>query len=809
MGQAPAGKRTISFFGGAAIQADGVPIGGRAAHRHPLALLALLVVNGGKPMTRDKLIALLWPERSAEGARNLLKVNVHELRKELGDTAIRSTGDQLSADLSVLECDVSLFLAASAKGDDRAAAALYTGPFLDGFYIKDAAELEHWADAERVRLAGLYAGVLERLGAAAESAGDHEAAVRWRRAHAVHEPYRPDVAHRLMQALAASGDREGAIRFAESFAERQRIDLEISDDHGIVTLARRLPSAFTPVASTGAVSAPMRDLIPTLPEIGRPPRRRSMVAIAAVATLVGVGLLSTAAMALRHASGAPADRGAALTNRPAEAVRDYAAGERAYRAAHYATAESLYARALEADSTFGAAGLGLALANSWTGINEHYGIGRDAAIKYRDALSRRDRAFVAAFFGPDPALGPPQPAPVYLTGWEDVVEKWPDWTEAWYQLGDRYYHFGGLSGLADPGDRARTAFRRALSQDSSFAAPLHHLTELYAGRHETAALRDAAARYFAANPAVDRDRSAIGWEVATALGDSAWLRRVRANFDTMPREDLTRIGWVTDANGWPRADADRAASIAEHRSTVTSEHEKSLILLFTLSENAGDTPGAVHAAAGLGALFPGAPVGALWELYAGLFGDGDRPLAAGAAARLAAFARVPASGDHVRRDQHHQAACLSGYWSALQGDLAAARAADVRVRADLRTEDNKFVRRNADVCLAMLAATIAERSHAADARLLVARLDTILLRERVPPHAILEAGTIVAAQLHAALGDTAAALVAARRREHLTGDPLFLSTQLREEALYADATGDHDGAARAVAHFKALRGGSK
>jgi hypothetical protein len=508
---------------------------------------------------------------------------------------------------------------------------------------------------------------------------------------------------------------------------------------------------------------------------------------------------------MSRAAGEPDDRIIDLESRPLPAAREYIAGELAYHAARYATAESLYARALERDSSFGVAGLGLALANSWTVINEHYGVGRDAAVRHRASMSARDRAFVNAFFGPDPALGPPRPAPEYLTAWEDVTEKWPDWPEALYQLGDRYYHFGGLSGLADPGERARTAFRRALAQDSLAVAPLHHLVELYAARGEATELRAGAERYFAANPSIDRDRSAIGWEVAMGLGDSAWAARVRSRFGEMPREDLTRVGWVTDANGWPRGDAVAAARMLDRRATVTSEHEKSLILLFALSLNAGEPAEARVAAAGLGAIFPSQPVGALWDMYAALFGDGDSTLAADAARRLQPFARLAASGDHVQRDQHHLAACMLGYWNALRGDLAAARAGVERVNADLRTEDNGFARRNAGVCLAMLDATIAERSHAANARLLTARLDTILLRERVPPHAILEAGTIAAARLHAALGDTAAALVAARRREHLTGDPLFLSTELAEEAKYAAALGDSAGAARAAAHWRALR----
>jgi DNA-binding SARP family transcriptional activator len=219
------GKRLITLFGGAAIRVGSVPVGGRAAHRHPIALVALLVAGGGRAITRDKIIALLWPERDADGARNLLKVNVHELRKEIGERAIRSTGDQLSADLAELSCDVADFAAALERGDDRAAADLYAGPFLDGFFLKDAADFERWADAERTRFGAMYASALERLADASERAGDLESAVQWRRKLAAHDPYRPDVARRLVGALAASGDRAGAIQFAESFVERRRVDL--------------------------------------------------------------------------------------------------------------------------------------------------------------------------------------------------------------------------------------------------------------------------------------------------------------------------------------------------------------------------------------------------------------------------------------------------------------------------------------------------------------------------------------------------------------------------------------------------------
>lgn len=942
----PAGEKPrITFFGGAAIQIGGTPVGGRAAHRHPLALLALLVASAGRQLTRDKLIALLWPERDADAARNLLKVNVHELRKQLGENAVRSSGDQLSADASELSSDVTDFLAAVAAGDDRGAVDRYAGPFLDGFYLKDADEFERWAESERSRLAGMYASALERLAAAAERSGAVADAVRWRRAHAELDPYHPEVASRFVHALAASGDRAGAIKFADAFVARRRDELGIDDEQGIATLARTLVTSYTPsvagspVAPAGesrgaaentgsaAAAAPrtrglawvwgvlvvgvaigvsmwmrgraypsrisftlpservavvpfrvvgadtaMREAEASLlaarftgeagPEAidaarvsdawhraaqsglpslaaeqgvakslgasqlvtGEIVGARDSIVVAARLYSVATGALvasarvdasSGASMAtiadrvaiqlLARSDGEPEGRVAEVVNRPITAARKYLAAQLAYKSARYAAAESLYAQALGDDSTFGAAGLGLAMANSWTVINEHYGIGRDAALHHLNGMSERDREFANAFFGPDPALGAPQPAPVYLKRWEDLVEKYPDWTEAWYQLGDRYYHYGGLSGLADAGDRAREAFRRALSQDPAFAAPLHHLVELYAARGELADLRQAGDRYFAANPSVRRDRSAIGWEIAMALGDSAWLGRIRANFDSMPPEELSRIAWVTDDNGWPLADADRAAALVDRRAGTASEHESALILEFTLAMNAGQAREARVAAAALGAQFPDRPVGALWDLYGALFGDGDTALARDAAARLEPFASAAVSGDHVRRDQQYLAMCMVGYWHATLGELAPARAAAVRLGDALPREDNNFAKRNGRVCLSMLSATIAERSRASDAKRLVAQLDTILLENRVPPHVILEAGTIASAQLHAALGDTAAALVAARRREHLTGPPIFLSTELREEATYAAAMGDKDGAARARAHLAALR----
>lgn len=81
----------------------------------------------------------------------------------------------------------------------------------------------------------------------------------------------------------------------------------------------------------------------------------------------------------------------------------------------------------------------------------------------------------------------------------------------------------------------------------------------------------------------------------------------------------------------------------------------------------------------------------------------------------------------------------------------------------------------------------------------------MLLRDRVPPRLNLDMGTIVSERLHDAAGHPELALAAARRREHLTGDPFLLSTELLAGSRLARLTGDAAGAARAQQQYLAVR----
>jgi DNA-binding SARP family transcriptional activator/TolB-like protein/Tfp pilus assembly protein PilF len=226
----------------ALVRQDGTVVTGRPAQRHRIALLALLALAPDQRLSRDKLIALLWPDADSARGRSLLSASVYALRGALGDSALVSEGDDLRLDGAIVRSDVAAFIAAGQSGNHELAAALYAGPFLDGFFLTEAEEFEQWAGRERQRLAALHGKSLAGLAEAAEAAGDRAGAVERWRARAALDPYDSQVALRLMRALDASGNRAGAIQHATEHARLLREELGVEAGE-VVAAAERMRGA--------------------------------------------------------------------------------------------------------------------------------------------------------------------------------------------------------------------------------------------------------------------------------------------------------------------------------------------------------------------------------------------------------------------------------------------------------------------------------------------------------------------------------------------------------------------------------------
>jgi DNA-binding SARP family transcriptional activator len=170
----------IHTFGGLSIRGDdGKALTGAAAQPRRLAILALLARAGERGLSRDRLLSMLWPDADDERGPRALAQAIYALRKELGAEDIISGAKELRLDPMIATTDVAEFASAISRGDDARAAALYDGPFLEGFHLPGADEFSRWAERERSTLAHDYMRALEALARSSSSQGRAQEALTW------------------------------------------------------------------------------------------------------------------------------------------------------------------------------------------------------------------------------------------------------------------------------------------------------------------------------------------------------------------------------------------------------------------------------------------------------------------------------------------------------------------------------------------------------------------------------------------------------------------------------------------------------
>ncbi len=233
----------LKLFGSATIEGPDGPLSGRPVQRRRLALLALLGLARQRGLTRDKLIGYLWPDADPERARRLLSDSVYRINQAVGGEAIVAFGDDLRLDPERLPSDAWEFLEALERGEWRRVTEVYVAPFLDGFFLTGADELERWVDAQRERLARERGRALEALAEAAERDRDTGEAVRWWRMLAAQDPYSSRVALRLMRALDADGDAAAALRHARVHSLMLKEELGLEPDAELLAFVEALRAA--------------------------------------------------------------------------------------------------------------------------------------------------------------------------------------------------------------------------------------------------------------------------------------------------------------------------------------------------------------------------------------------------------------------------------------------------------------------------------------------------------------------------------------------------------------------------------------
>ncbi|MBN1582871.1 MAG: tetratricopeptide repeat protein [Anaerolineae bacterium] len=222
-------RLTLNLLGPPEIEQDGKPVDGFVSNK-VRALLIYLAVEAARPHRRETLAGLLWAEWSEHAARANLSNALSNLRSILGDRQADNDHQPLSYLLvtrgtirlnaaSDYWVDVTAFsdLAAIERGSRATiqqlekAAALYRGPFLEGFSVAGGAAFEHWALVVRERLEREVSKALDRLVEQYESRGEYEQArnYAWRLVEL--EPWQEQAHRQLMRLLALNGQRSAAL----------------------------------------------------------------------------------------------------------------------------------------------------------------------------------------------------------------------------------------------------------------------------------------------------------------------------------------------------------------------------------------------------------------------------------------------------------------------------------------------------------------------------------------------------------------------------------------------------------------------
>lgn len=240
MGAPPSTPIRITAFGTLAAGHTVVSVSGAAAQRKPLALLAVLAAAGNQGASREKLLLYFWPESNTRRARHALAQLIHILRRDFHDGQLVLRTSTLRLNPASMTSDVGEFEAALEAGELERAVELYRGPFLDGFYLKDAPEFERWAEGARARLTQGVSAALEALATRSARQGDHRGAGDWWRRLVLVEPLNSHAVVGLMNALASFGDRAGALGHARAYERLLRRELDLSAHPDVTSLANQL-----------------------------------------------------------------------------------------------------------------------------------------------------------------------------------------------------------------------------------------------------------------------------------------------------------------------------------------------------------------------------------------------------------------------------------------------------------------------------------------------------------------------------------------------------------------------------------------
>jgi DNA-binding SARP family transcriptional activator/tetratricopeptide (TPR) repeat protein len=243
---------------------------------------------------------------------------------------------------------------------------------------------------------------------------------------------------------------------------------------------------------------------------------------------------------------------ATVTTDSIDALKAYLNGEASYRRGEFQKAAVAFERAIRSDSTFALAWVRLGDACSWSPVPSSSmstpGWGTELCQRIPDpwpeSLLQRLPGRVSEFMRATDAG---------VAALEQLTQKYPDDSRAWFLLGDAYIHWGGMV-LKDRAEADR-AFERAIALDPGSPEPyLHRIEDALADADSARAQR--LMRTYERITRGSKHPGVLAFELG--FGDPATRARALSALDTIPTPALFH---TTQLLGHPRLIASSEAPV--------------------------------------------------------------------------------------------------------------------------------------------------------------------------------------------------------------------------------------------------------
>lgn len=255
----------IKLLGDFELLIDGSPV--KVSAQKSKALLAWLACHRAQPQSRDRLVGLLWADRSEANAKASLRQAAAGLRK-LAETLIVGDNRTLGLGPSVT-CDVDEFRkceSAKEASDLKEILSSYQGHLLEGFALQSG-PFEEWLLVERESLRRIALAGFERLLEHERAAGDLTAAIAVAGRLLTLDPLQEHIHRILMQLYVDQGQLGSARRQFQQLKQLLDKELGVAPAPETVALLQSIGqgSPATPTAATK--NQPIRNRRASLPGI--------------------------------------------------------------------------------------------------------------------------------------------------------------------------------------------------------------------------------------------------------------------------------------------------------------------------------------------------------------------------------------------------------------------------------------------------------------------------------------------------------------------------------------------------------------